>query len=89
MRLHFEEVEKKAPASRLNHAAASAPGLAVSGQIHKKIGEAEEDNVGVESAHKLEEAVETGGRMAENAYHSHKLKPYRAAARAEKRLEKG
>ena len=88
VRLHFEEVEKKAPASRLRHGAASVPGLAASGQIHKKIREAEEDNVGVESAHKVEEAAEADVCIAESAYHSHRLKPYRAAARAEKRLEK-
>lgn len=88
VRLHFEEVEKKAPASRLRHGAAAVPGLALSGQVHKKIGETEGDNVGVESAHKVEEAAEAGGRIAESAYHSHRLKPYRAAARAEKRLEK-
>ena len=44
--------------------------------------------MGVESAHKMEEAAETGGRMVESAYHSHKLKPYREAAKAEKKLEK-
>ena len=44
--------------------------------------------MGVESAHKVEEAAETGGRMIESAYHSHKLKPYREAAKAEKKLEK-
>ena len=88
VRLHFEEVEKKAPASRLRHGAAAVPGLALSGQVHKKIGETEGDNVGVESAHKVEEAAETAGRIGESAYHSHRLKPYRAAARAEKRLEK-
>lgn len=88
VRLHFEEVEKKAPASRLRHGAAAVPGLALSGQVHKKVGEAEGDNVGVESAHKMEEAAEEGGRIAESVYHSHRLKPYRAAARAEKRLEK-
>ena len=86
--LRFEEVDKPAPASKLTHAVTAAPGQTISSQVHRKIGETEEDNVGVESAHKAEEAVETGAHMAESAYRSHKLRPYRAAARAERRLEK-
>ena len=31
--------------------------------------------------------AETAGRIAESAYHAHKLRPYRQAARAERRLE--
>ena len=87
-RLRFEEVDKKKPPSKLSHAVRDAPGNAVLSKVHKEIRESEEDNVGVESAHKMEEAAETGGRMIESAYHSHKLKPYREAAKAEKRLEK-
>ena len=41
---------------------------------------AEQDNVGVESAHKSEEAAETGARLVRAGYRSHKLKPYRKAA---------
>ena len=87
-RLRFEEVDKKKPPSKLSHAVRDAPGNAVLSKVHKEIRESEEDNVGVESAHKMEEAAETGGRMIESAYHSHKLKPYREAAKAEKKLEK-
>lgn len=83
-RLRFEEVDKKKPPSKLSHAVRDAPGNAVLSKVHKEIRESEEDNVGVESAHKMEEAAETGGRMIESAYHSHKLKPYREAAKAEK-----
>lgn len=86
--LRFEEVDKPAPASKLTHAVTAAPGQTLSSQVHRKIGETEEDNVGVQSAHKLEETAETGAHMAQSAYRSHKLRPYRAAARAEKRLEK-
>ena len=88
VRLHFEEVNKPAPSSKLTHAAAAAPGQTVAVQVHRQISEAEEDNVGLQSAHKLEETAEGGARLAESAYHSHKLKPYRAAARAERKLEK-
>ena len=81
-------MDKKKPPSKLSHAVRDAPGNAVLSKVHKEIRESEEDNVGVESAHKVEEAAETGGRMIESAYHSHKLKPYREAAKAEKKLEK-
>ena len=47
-----------------------------------------QDNVGVESAHKSEEAVETGAYLVREGYRSHKLKPYRKAAQAERQLEK-
>lgn len=42
----------------------------------------------MESAHKSEEAAETGVRLAREGYRSHKLKPYRKAAQAEQKLEK-
>ena len=58
------------------------------GKVHKEIREAEQDNVGVESAHKSEEAAETGARLMRESYRSHKLKPYRKAAQAEQKLEK-
>ena len=87
-RLLFEEVDKPKPPSKLSHAVKAAPGVAVSGSVHRKVQQVEKDNVGVESAHKLEMAAETGGRIAESVYHAHKLKPYRQSARAEQRLEK-
>ena len=80
--------DKKKPPSKLSHAVRDAPGDAVLGKIHKEIRETEQDNVGVESAHKSEEAVETGARLVREGYRSHKLKPYRKAAQAEKKLEK-
>ena len=58
------------------------------GKVHKEIRETEQDNVGVESAHKSEEAAETGARLVREGYRSHKLKPYRKAAQAEQKLEK-
>ena len=41
-----------------------------------------------DSAHKSEEAVETGAYLVREGYRSHKLKPYRKAAQAERQLEK-
>lgn len=87
-RLKFEEIDKKKPPSKLAHAVRDAPGNTILAAAHREIGKDEDDNVGVQSAHKLEETAETGGRMAQSAYRSHKLKPYRKAAVAEHRLEK-
>lgn len=80
-RLSFEE--KKKPPSKLTHAIEAAPGETVLAAVHREIREGEQDNVGVESAHKLEETAEGGYRLGRSAYRSHKLKPYRAADRAE------
>ena len=80
--------DKKKPPSKLSHAVRDAPANAALGKLHKEIQEAEQDNVGVESAHKSEEAAETGARLVREGYRSHKLKPYRKAAQAEKKLEK-
>lgn len=87
-RLKFEEIDKKKPPSKLAHAVRDVPGNTVLAAAHREIGKDEDDNVGVQSAHKLEETAETGGRMVQSAYRSHKLKPYRKAAAAEHRLEK-
>ena len=80
--------DKKKPPSRLSHAVRDTPANTVMGKIHQEVRETEQDNVGVESAHKSEEAVETGARLMREGYRSHKLKPYRKAAQAEHRLEK-
>ena len=80
--------DKKKPPSKLSHSVRDAPGNAALGKIHKEIRETEQDNVGVESAHKSEEAAETGARLVREGYRSHKLKPYRKAAQAEQKLEK-
>ena len=73
--------DKKKPPSKLSHAVRDTPANAALGKLHKEIRETEQDNVGVESAHKSEEAAETGVRLAREGYRSHKLKPYRKAAR--------
>ena len=52
--------DKKKPPSKLSHAVRDAPGDAALGKLHKEIRETEQDNVGVESAHKSEETAETG-----------------------------
>lgn len=87
-RLYFEEVDKKKPPSKLSHAAAAAPVNSVLATAHREIRQSEEENVGVESAHKIEEATEGGVRMIDSAHRSHKLKPYRNAAHAEAAADK-
>ena len=86
--LRFEEVDKKKPPSKLTHAVRDAPDNFVLSQVHREVRQSEDDNVGVEAAHKVEQAVESGGRLVQSAHRAHQLKPYRAAIRAEKKLER-
>ena len=85
-KLTFED--KKKPPSKVSQGVKEASVHLVAGKLHKEIRENEQDNVGVESAHKSEEAVETGAYLVREGYRSHKLKPYRNAAQAEQKLEK-
>ena len=86
--LRFEEVDKKKPPSKLTHAVQDAPANFVLSQVHREVRQSEDDNVGIEAAHKVEQAVESGGRLVQSAHCAHQLKPYRAAIRAEKKLER-
>ena len=86
--LRSEEVDKKKPPSKLTHAVQDAPANFVLSQVHREVRQSEDDNVGVEAAHKVEQAVESGGRLVQSAHRAHQLKPYRAAIRAEKKLER-
>ena len=85
-KLTFED--KKKPPSKVSQGVKEAPVHLVVGKLHKEIRENEQDNVGVESAHKSEEVMETGAYLVREGYRSHKLKPYRKAAQAEQKLEK-
>ena len=87
-KLHFEEVDKKRPISKLSHEVAAAPLNTLTATAHREVRESEDDNVGVESAHRLEEAAEGGVRTIESAHRSHQLKPYRNADRAEVKADK-
>lgn len=80
--------DKKKPPSKLTHALMDTPVSIATGQLHREVQETEQDNVGVESAHKSEAAVEAGGRLLREGYRSSKLKPYRKAALAEGQMEK-
>ena len=81
-KLQFEENKPKPP-SKLSHADKDAPVLAVSGRLHHEVSEAEDDNVGVESAHRLEQTAEAGVHFAQHSSRAHKLHEYRTAERAE------
>ena len=87
VKLGFEEVKKKPP-SRLSFTAKEAPGDVVREQIHREIRESEDDNVGVEAVHQLEETAEGAGYVLREGHHHQQLKPYRDAAKAENKLEK-
>lgn len=87
-RLKFEEINRRKPPSKLNHAVRDALANAVLSQFHREIRQSEDDNVGVEAAHKSEETTELSARAGRSAYRSHKLKPYRKSAKAESRLDR-
>lgn len=86
-RLHFEEKDKP-PGFKEKHNPLSRPTQEAGILVHNKIHSVEKDNSGVEGAHKSEEAAEQGlkygARKIKQGYRSHKLKPYREAAKAEK-----
>ena len=83
-KLHFEKVEKDPPKLKSNPA--SRPVQEAGLYLHGKIHEVEQENVGVEGGHKGEELAERqAGKAIRSARRRHKLKPYRAAARAEKK----
>lgn len=88
VRLYFEETDKPKPPSKLSHAVKTIPQKELLNKIHKEIRESEKDNVGVETAHKTEQGIEFGARRIQSAYRSHKLKPYRQLAKAEKQTVK-
>lgn len=87
-RLRFEEKEKPIPGGRQQHNPLSRPMQEVGVFVHNKIHSVEKDNSGVEGAHKSEELAErgirAGARQVRKSRRSRKLKPYRAAAKAEK-----
>ena len=83
-KLHFEKVEKHPPKLKPNPA--SRPVQEAGLYLHGKIHEVEQENVGVEGGHKAEELAERqAGKALRNARRRHKLKPYRAAAKAERK----
>ena len=76
----------------MRHNPLSRPAQELDAAVHGKIYEVEKENVGVESGHRIELVGEKAGGMTTRAVkrgiRSHKLKPYRAAAAAEKKAAK-
>ena len=86
-KLRFDKGDKPAPKIEPNPAGRPVREAAM--LIHGKIHEVENENVGVESGHKGEELAERGaGGAYRYAKRRHKLKPYRAAAKAEQKAVK-
>lgn len=83
-KLRFDKVEKPAPKLKPNPM--SRPVQEAGLFIHGKIHEVEHENVGVEGGHKGEELAERqAGKAIRSGIRRHKLKPYRAAAKAERK----
>ena len=86
-RLRFEEREKPIGKNKPHNNPLSRPAQEAGIFVHNKIHSVEKDNSGVEGAHKSEELAERGTRYGtrklKQGYRSHKLKPYREAAKAE------
>ena len=91
-RLRFEEREKPMNGGKAHKNPLSRPAQEAGIFVHNKVHSVEKDNSGVEGAHKSEELAEKGAkygaRKIKEGYRSHKLKPYRAAAKAEKAAQK-
>lgn len=90
-RLYFEKTDKP-PNGKLHHNPADRPVREIKNYVHGKVTEVEKDNSGVEGAHKTENLAERAGgyaaRKLKEGYRSHKLKPYREAAKAEAASQK-
>ncbi len=90
-RLYYEEVEKT-PQEMTQPHHESVPKQILSGVVHRKIHEVEQDNSAVESVHRTEivaEGILHKGRKHVHHFHNYiKLSPYRKAEKAENELQK-
>ena len=80
--------EDKKPPSRLLYTATNAPLNTLSGMAHREISQYEDENIGLKAANFAESSAESGVRLTESAIHTQRLRPYRKAAAAERKLEK-
>lgn len=87
-KMFHEDIDKPKPSSKLTSEVKKAPVNVTSAAVHRKISESEDENVGVESVHKIEQGVEGAVRTGKSIERSRKLKPYRETARAEKKADK-
>ena len=82
-----EKMESAKP-SRAKRIVTHAPVTAASGKIHHEVSKHEDENVGVEAAHKVEGAVETGAHTASYVKYSGKMRAYKKADKLEKKSDK-
>ena len=80
-------VDKKPP-SELLHTATTTPLNTLSGMAHREISQYEDENIGLKAANFAESSAESGVRLTESAIHAQRMRPYRKAAAAERKLEK-
>ena len=86
-KLCFDKVDKEPPKIKPNPL--GRPIREAGGYLHGKIHEVEGENAGVESGHKGEELLERGaGKAIQTGRRRRKMKPYRKAAKAERKAIK-
>ena len=84
-RLSFEE---KKPPSKLSHAAKVSGDTVLHG-VHREVRQSNDGaNAGVDAANTLAEDAESAYQVGREIHHTHALKPYRKAHRAEKKADK-
>ena len=89
-RLHFEDEFKSQRESKLQFGVDRATHLVgneISFRVHQKISETEQDNVGIEAAHKTELSLESAARFSSYPRNSRYVKPYEKVSKLQHKLE--
>lgn len=84
----FEEVDKKKPSSHLKAELAKVPVTITADTAANILRENEDDSVAASTTHGMEKTAETSIRTGRFVSRSSKLKPYKAADKAEKQADK-
>ena len=87
VKLHFEDTEKKPP-SKLNIASQEATRTAMRRRMQKELRQDEDDNAGIDATDAAVEASESASQTFREVHRSVRMKPYRDAEKAERKLEK-
>ena len=87
IKLHFEDTEKKPP-SKLNVASQEATRTAMRRRMQKELRQDEDDNAGIDATDAAVEASESASQTFREVHRSVRMKPYRDAEKAERKLEK-
>ena len=82
-----EKIESGKP-SRAKRIVTHTPVTVASGKIHHEVSKHEDENVGIEAAHKEEGAVEARARTASYVKYSGKMRAYKKADKLEKKSDK-